>query len=132
MNNITLTGRITSDCELRTTGNGVFVTSFTLAVRRPRVKDKTDFINCQAWRQNAEFLCNYARKGNLIGIAGVLTQRNYEDKNGNKRTAYEVICDNVEILESKGNAEKEDDAPNYAEYNTAALEPLDNDDDLPF
>jgi single-strand DNA-binding protein len=101
MNSVTITGRLAAQPEVKTTSNGKPVCSFRLAVSRPRVKDKTDWIPCTAWNQSAEFLGKYAAKGNRIGVSGVLTSREYEDKDGNKRTAYEVLTDSVEILESR-------------------------------
>ena len=85
MNSINLVGRLTADPELKTTQSGISVCTFSLAVNRPRVKDTTDFINCVAWRQSAEYLCNYGRKGNLVAVSGVLTSRKYDDSNGNHR-----------------------------------------------
>lgn len=110
MNRIAITGRLTCDVERKTVNGDVSVCSFTLAVKRPRTKDTTDFVNCTAWRQNAEYLSKYGRKGNLIGVSGVLTSRNYEDKNGNKRTAWEVQADDVEILSSKGESGEQTEA----------------------
>lgn len=95
MNKCLLTGRLTADIEIRQTQSGLAVTSFTLAVKRPREKDTTDFINCVAWRQQAEFLGRYFKKGDPVEVVGTLTSRAYEDKNGNKRTAFEVVCDDV-------------------------------------
>lgn len=124
MNNICLTGRLTADVELKQTPNGVAVCSFTLAVKRPNVKDTTDFINCVAWRGTAEFISRYFRKGNKIEVNGVLTSRNYEDKNKNKRTAFEVVCDRCDFCESKADDEATAAAPQF--------EPLDTESDLPF
>lgn len=107
MNKIQITGRLTTDPELKTTNNDIGVCSFTLAVKRPRTKDTTDFINFTSWRQSAEYLSKYGRKGNLIGVSGTLTSRKYEDKDGNKRTTYEVQVDDVEILSSKGESTEE-------------------------
>ena len=104
MNKITISGRITHHPEQKSTNNGVAVCSFTLAVKRPHTKDTTDFVNCTAWRQGAEFLAKFAKKGDLIGAVGTLTSRQYEDKEGNKRTAWEVQIDDVEILASKEKA----------------------------
>ena len=101
MNSCNFVGRITTDVELKTTNSGKYVCSFSLAVNRPRVKDTTDFINIVAWNQSAEYLSKYAHKGDRISVSGVLTSRNYEDKNGNKRTAFEVVSNDVSILESK-------------------------------
>lgn len=106
MNTISITGRLTSDLELKMTPSGVSVCSFTVAVKRPRSKDETDFLNCTAWRQSAEYLCNYGRKGNLVAVAGMLTSRKWEDQNGNKRTSFEIVVDNAELLSSRSeNAE---------------------------
>ena len=101
MNSCNLTGRITADIELKTTQNGISVCSFGLAVKRPRVKDTTDFINIRAFRQTAEYLSKYARKGTQIEVSGTLTSQKWEDKNGNNRTTYEVIVNEASILESK-------------------------------
>ena len=90
MNNISLVGRLTADPELKQTQSGISVTSFSIAVDRPGSKDTTDFLPCVAWRQTAEFVCKYFRKGQRIGLIGKLTSRKYEDKNGNPRTAYEL------------------------------------------
>ena len=101
MNRIDLIGRLTADPEKRTTQNGVTVTSFTLAVDRPHVKNTTDFINCVAWRQTGEFVAEYFTKGRKMGVSGILTTRQYEDRNGNKRTAFEVVTDQVDFCDSR-------------------------------
>ena len=106
MNSIHLIGRLTADPEKRTTQNGVTVTSFTLAVDRPHVKNTTDFINCVAWRQTGEFVAEYFTKGRKMGVSGILTTRQYEDRNGNKRTATEVTVDQVDFCDSKTSAPK--------------------------
>ena len=105
MNSINLVGRLTADPELKTTQSGISVCTFSLAVNRPRVKDTTDFINCVAWRQSAEYLCNYGRKGNLVAVSGVLTSRKYDDSNGNHRVAYEVVCDALNLCENRSNTQ---------------------------
>ena len=125
MNNISLIGRLTADVELKQTQSGLSVCSFTLAVARPNVKDTTDFINCVAWRQTAEFISRYFKKGNLLALTGVLTSRQYEDAKGNKRTAFEVVVDRAEFCESK-----KDEAP--AEQKPQKFEELESDSDLPF
>ena len=101
MNNINITGNLTKDIEVRSTQSGISVCSFTVAVKRPHTSDTTDFIPCTAWRQTADFLGKYASKGRKVGISGILTTRNYEDKNGNKRTAYEILVDSAELLDSR-------------------------------
>ena len=106
-NLVVLTGRLTADPELKTTPNGISVTSFSIAVdRRYRSGDErqTDFINIVAWRTSAEFICKYFKKGNLIGIEGSIQTRRYQDKNGNNRTAFEVVANNVQFVESKRDA----------------------------
>ena len=105
MNVICLLGRLTADPELRHTANQVSVTSFTVAVDRRFVAQgqerQADFINIVAWRQTAEFITKYFRKGQRIAINGSLQSRSYTDKDGNKRTAYEVVADNAYFCESK-------------------------------
>lgn len=100
MNSINLVGRVAQDLELKKTSSGISVCAFTLAVDRPKVKDVTDFINCVAWRQSAEYLCNYGIKGSMVAISGSLQARKYEDKNGNKRTAFEVVADSLNLIQT--------------------------------
>lgn len=128
MNNICLIGRLTADVELKKTQNGISVCSFTLAVQRPHVKDTTDFINCVAWRNTAEYVARYFRKGNKIAVTGVLTSRKYQDQSGQNRTAFEVVCDRCESCESKPQTAT---APTYGGDSTG-FEDLSSDDDLPF
>ena len=98
-NRAILIGRLTADPELKQTQSGISVCSFSIAVdRRFSGRDserKTDFINITSWRQQAEFVCRYFHKGDVIGVEGSIQTRNYEDKNGNKRTATEIVTDNV-------------------------------------
>ena len=105
MNSICLLGRLTADPELRNTPNGISVTNFDVAVDRsytPKGQEKqVDFIPVQAWRQTAEFVCKYFHKGQRIALTGSLQTRSYTDRDGNKRTAYEVVADNVFFAESK-------------------------------
>lgn len=132
MNNCCFVGRLTNDPELKKTPSDLSVCPFTIAVNRPRVKDTTDFINCVAWRGSAEYLTKYARKGSLVAVSGALTSRNYEDKQGNKRTAFEVVADNVTICESKNKeAAASSVEPTYATQN-ADFEVITDDGDLPF
>lgn len=105
MNKAILVGNLTKDPEMRTTPNGVSVTSFTVAVQR-RYKDadgnyQADFINCVAWRSTAEFVAKYFTKGSRIGVVGTIQTRTYDDQNGNKRYVTEVVADEVEFAESK-------------------------------
>lgn len=105
INKVILTGRLTGTPELKKTSSDVSVSAFSVAVQR-QFKDKqgnypADFINCVAWRNTAEFIAKYFEKGNLIALVGELQSRNYEDKQGNKRTAFEVICSEAHFVESK-------------------------------
>ncbi len=106
MNSVCLMGRLTADIELKTTQSGVSVASFSVAVDRAfRAKDQerqTDFINCVAWRQTAEFISRYFRKGQRIALQGSLQSRSYTANDGSKRTVYEVVVDNAFFCESKG------------------------------
>ena len=106
LNHITIMGRLTRDPELRRTGSGVAVASFTLAVDRDfSPKDggerETDFIDCVAWRQTGEFVSKYFTKGRMAVVSGRLQIRGWTDKDGNKRRAAEVIADNVYFGDSK-------------------------------
>ena len=98
-------GRLTADPELRQTPNGVSVVSFSVAVDRNfggrDGNRQTDFINCVAWRQTAEFIAKYFAKGRMIALEGSIQTRNYEDKSGNKRTAVEVVVDAAYFADSK-------------------------------
>ena len=97
-------GRLTAAPELRTTASGLSVTSFSVAVDRSYKageERQTDFINVVAWRQTAEFVSRYFQKGSMIAVRGRIQQRNYEDKNGNKRTAFEIVADEVSFCGSK-------------------------------
>lgn len=99
-----LSGRITATPELKKTQNGVDVCSFSLAVDRGYGDNKTtDFINIVAWRGTAEFISKHFNKGDLIGIEGSIQTRNYEDKHGNKRTVFEVVCSNAQFIGGKKN-----------------------------
>lgn len=139
-NLVVLTGRLTADPELKTTPNGISVTSFSIAVsRRYRAGEETqaDFINIVAWRQTAEFVSKYFKRGSMIGIEGSIQTRKYVDKNGNNRTVFEVVANNVQFVESKRDgasapagmdepaAFSNVDANDFTEIGAA-------DDDLPF
>ncbi|MBQ3008646.1 MAG: single-stranded DNA-binding protein [Oscillospiraceae bacterium] len=109
MNVVCLLGRLTADPELRQTPNGTSVCSFSVAVNRAysgaNGERQADFINCVAWRQTAEFISRYFRKGNMIGLNGSIQTRTYQDKDtGKNRTAFEVIINNAYFAESKGNS----------------------------
>ena len=141
LNHIVLMGRLTRDPELRRTGSGVAVASFTLAVDRDfGPKDgnekETDFIDIVAWRSTAEFVSRFFTKGRMAVVSGRLQMRKWTDKEGNKRTTAEVVADNIYFGESK----KKESTPSYGgsdSYTGGAysdypeLEPGD-DEELPF
>lgn len=143
--NITvLTGRLTSDVELKTTQNGVSVCSFSIAVDRKYKQGEdrqADFINIVAWRGTAEFVSKYFSKGSAIGIEGSIQTRNYTDKNGNNRTAFEIVANNVHFIDSKrsqsggeGNSlptPENDPLPAFAER-LERFQEVQDDGDLPF
>ena len=134
-NLVVLTGRLTADPELKTTANGISVTTFAIAVdRRYRSGEdrQTDFINIVAWRQSAEFITKYFKKGSMIGIEGSIQTRRYQDKNGNNRTAFEVIANNVQFVESKREAGAEGASFSNADVNDFAEMEAVDDSDLPF
>ena len=106
LNHITIMGRLTRDPELRRTGSGVAVASFTGAVDRDFSgrdggERETDFIDCVAWRQTGEFVSKYFTKGSMIVVSGRLQIRNWNDKDGNKRRTAEIVADNVYFGDSK-------------------------------
>lgn len=103
-NLVVLTGRLTADPELKTTPNGISVCTFGIAVDRAYKKGEekeTDFLNVVAWRERGEFVSKWFTKGSLIGIEGSIQTRKYTDKNGNNRTAFEIVANNVHFVESK-------------------------------
>ena len=101
MNSTNHIGRLTADPELRRTGDGTAVCTFTLAVKRPLVKDISDFIDFVAWRQSAEYLCQYGHKGDIVAVNGSLQSRKWKDKNDNNRINWEIQANSVELLSSK-------------------------------
>ena len=125
MNIVVMSGRITKDPELRRTGEGIACCSFSIAVRRPKSKDTTDFHDCVVWRQGAEYLCQYGHKGDLVCVAGPLTKREWTDKEGNKRYAIEVLCDSVELIYSKKESTTAQPQPTaQPSYQQQAFEPI--------
>lgn len=141
LNHITIMGRLTRDPELRRTGTGLAVASFSVACERDYPNKDTgekevDFINCVAWRQTGEFVSKYFSKGSMIVVSGRLQIRNWTDDSGNKRTTAEIVADNVYFGESK---KKQDAMTNVGIYNSpytgefANFAMLDDDDAvLPF
>jgi single-strand DNA-binding protein len=131
MNKACLTGRITRDPELKVTPSGISVCSFSVAVDRPGTKDKVDFLDFIAWRASAEFVSKYFKKGDGIEIEGHITTRSYEDKNGNKRKAVDIVCDSISFPKSKKHSEG--GAGTTAEPQQGAnFEELPDDEELPF
>ena len=143
-NLVVLTGRLTADPELKTTQNGVSVTSFSLAVNRnykSGEEQETDFINIVAWRQTAELITKYFKKGSMIGIEGSIQTRKYRDKDGNNRTAFEVVCNNAHFVLPKSASNgfsavdsnlPEEEAKGFSNVNTGDFTAIDDDSDLPF
>jgi len=148
LNVAVIMGRLVADPELRHTPNDIAVTTFTLAVDRNFSKagteKQTDFIDVVAWRGTAEFVCKYFSKGRMMAVDGSIQTRSYEDKNGNKRKAFEIVANNVNFADSKrdGAAPSGDDygrrpafsepAPAYQSGSSEDFEEILGDDDLPF
>ena len=141
-------GRLVADPELRTTQSGISVTSFRVAVDRSYSKDggqrEADFIDVVAWRGTAEFVCKYFGKGQMIALQGRIQTRSYEDRQGNKRTAVEIVADNVSFCGGKNEGASNQQRATPAS-DTASREPAQgfqqlgmnesedmSDDDLPF
>ncbi|HEN0946007.1 TPA: single-stranded DNA-binding protein [Streptococcus agalactiae] len=137
INNIVLVGRMTKDAELRHTPSQVAVATFTLAVNR-RFKEQngereTDFINCVIWRQSAENLANWAKKGTLIGITGHIQTRNYENQQGQRIYVTEVVAENFQLLESRNSQQQTNQSGNSSNSHFGNVNKMDiSDDDLPF
>lgn len=128
-----LTGRITADTELKTTPNGVSVCTFSIAVDRGYGDNKqTDYINIVAWRQTAEFVAKYCKKGSLIGIEGSIQTRKYTDKNGYKRTLTEVVAKKVEFMESKKSEPNNEAGTFTGVEDNGDFTQVEYDGDLPF
>lgn len=124
MNIVGIVGRLCDTPELKNTSNGKSVCSFTVAVKRPRISDKTDFINCCSWNQSAEYLCKYGHKGDVVEVFGTLQSRKWEDKNGNKRTSYEVVVDSLSLVLWRSNQQTTNSS---TQDNNAAMDSFTND-----
>ena len=102
INRVILVGRLTRDVEVRKTTSGLSVATFTVACNRRQSANsqdrQADFISCVAWRQTADFLASYAKKGNLVGVEGRIQTRNYDGADGKKVYVTEVVCDSVQLL----------------------------------
>ena len=145
LNRVIIMGRLTADPEFRTTPSGISQATFRVAVDRgyakPGEEKQTDFIPVVAWRQRADFVNNYFRKGSMIAVEGSLQSRSYEDKNGQRRTAYDVVADNISFCGSKaetgtggGNYGGNAPAAEPSSYSNATADDFSavQDDDLPF
>lgn len=143
MNSTCLVGRLTKDVELRYTPSNVAVATFTLAVNRTFKNEngerEADFINCVMWRQQAENLANWGKKGALIGITGRIQTRSYDNQQGQRVYVTEVVAETFQLLESKGQQgnqqgqqrQTQQQAPDFSR--SANTNPLEiSDDDLPF
>lgn len=121
INNVVLVGRMTRDAELRYTPSNQAVATFTLAVNRnfknQNGEREADFINCVIWRQQAENLANWAKKGTLVGVTGRIQTRNYENQQGQRVYVTEVIADNFQILESRATREGQSGGSYNGEFN---------------
>lgn len=133
LNKVILGGRLTADPELKQTPQGVAVTTFSIAVNRRGKDAQTDFINCQAWRQTAETICKYFKKGSSICISGQIQVRSWTDQQGNKRYATEVIADEVYFVDSKADGQVTiPTVPTLQTQPTPKFEEVEVDQDLPF
>lgn len=125
LNHITIMGRLTREPELRYTQSQTPVVSFTVACDRDFGEKQTDFIDCVAWRNTAEFVHTYFAKGNMAAVSGRLQSRKWEDRDGNKRTNWEIVADNVYFADTKRSVEAQ-------AYNPQLVEVDGDDGDLPF
>ena len=137
LNKVLLQGRLVSAPELKQTQSGIAVASFRIAVEqdfknKETGERKADFINVVAWRQTGEFVSRYFAKGNMAVIDGKLSVRQYQDKDGNKRYATEVVADNVHFCGSKDGGQKQSYATYDAPQTQQFTDITDDDDDLPF
>lgn len=131
LNKVILGGRITADPELKQTPQGVSVTSFSVAVNRRGKEQQADFINCVAWRQTAEIICRFFKKGSSICIVGNIQVRTWNDNNGNKRYATEVVADEVHFVDSR-DEQSAQGAPTFTTAQAPQFEEISPEDDLPF
>lgn len=145
LNKVVLAGRLTNDPELKQTASGVSVMSFTIAVNRRYAskndqgesQNQADFISVVAWRNTAEFIAKYFRKGSAICITGSIQTRNWQDQQGQRRYTTEVVADEAMFVDSRSESAATDayvQTPSYASLNAVApnFEEHNTDDDLPF
>ena len=134
INRVVLIGRLTKEVEVKKTSTGISVCSFTLAVNGRDKNKEADFINCQAWRQSADFLGSYAHKGSTVALDGRLQTRHYTGKDGMEVYLTEAVADNVSLLDNSpkiqpqtAKAQPNDNASQYGSYSANDL-----DKDLPW
>jgi single-strand DNA-binding protein len=137
LNHVVIMGRMVRDPELRQLDNGTSVTSFSVAVNRNYV-DKTtnerqaDFLNVVAWRQTADFVCKYFHQGDMIALEGSLQSRKYTDKDGNNRTAIEIVASNISFCGGKNGGNANTATTNDTQATMVANAPSEDNDELPF
>ena len=137
LNHVVIMGRMVRDPELRQLDNGTSVTSFSVAVERNYV-DKTtnerqaDFLNVVAWRQTADFVCKYFHQGDMIALEGSLQYRKYTDKDGNNRTAIEIVASNISFCGGKNGGNANTATTNDTPATMVANAPSEDNDELPF
>lgn len=137
MNKVFLIGNLTRDPELTETASGVAVCHFAIAVNRNYSSQdgerQTDYFNCTAWRGLAENVARYAKKGKKVAVSGSIQVRNYEDNQGAKRTAVDIIAQDVEFLSPRDSEDSFDDEPmKPASKRKPVLQAMDDDSDIPF
>lgn len=128
VNNVVIMGRLVRDAEERTTSSGKNVCSFCVAVDDEFNKEITHFLDVIAWNKTATFVCNYFRKGSMIAVTGRLATRNWEDKNGSKHKAVEIVADKVSFCGSKS----ENNTPSVAPPSDEEYRDIPDDEILPF
>ncbi len=136
MNKVFLIGNLTNDPELTTTASGVSVCRFSIAVNRAYTsadgERQTDFFNVTAWRTLGERVAQYQKKGMKVAVVGSIQLRNYEDNQGVKRTAVDIIAQDVEFLSPKANEDGDMPAPASAGKKKPVLQAFEDDGDIPF
>lgn len=132
LNKVILGGRVTADIELKQTQSGISTTTFTMAVNRKGAKEgeqQADFITVKAWRNTAEFISRYFKKGSSICVVGAIQTRNWTDQQGIKHYATEVLADEAYFVDGKGEG---NGTPTLEPVKAPKFEEISNDDDLPF
>ena len=141
LNVVAIVGRLVANPELRTTPQGTSVTTFRIACDRNFARQgeqrQADFLDVVAWRNQAEFVSKYFQKGSMIAVNGSIQTRQYEDKSGNKRTAVEIVAQNVSFCGGKGESSPAQKSSSTAyepdvAYSEPGFDPIDDNEDLPF